>query len=101
MQGERIRWRRVFLNRSASCDLLRLRKQMEACDRHDRGMQRLANRARRFRSVGMLVQKCRAGGDVQQHQAAKDSQGLLCEPSVGGRFQTHTKTDTDTTILAA
>jgi hypothetical protein len=81
----------VYGKRRISCNLLRLGNQMEAGSRQCRRVQNLTSSAGGLWTF-MLVEQRRARGDVEQHQATQDGQGLVCEPSLGCRLQTHTDT---------
>ena len=91
MKREEIRRRRAFGKRRAARDLPRFGNQLEARTRKYRCVQHLADRASCLGSL-VLVEKRRARGDIQQHQAAQKGQCSLGEPSAGFEFQMHTDT---------
>ena len=74
MEGKGIRWSGVLRERGVPCDVLRLGNQAERCSRKGRHVQRLANMAScLFRTAGVVMES-RAGGEVQQRQAAQYGQ---------------------------
>ena len=64
MERNRTRRRGTLRERGISRDLLRLWNQLKACGRQRRGMQHLANGTSCLRSLGVLVEKREACGDV-------------------------------------
>ena len=72
MEGKGIRWSGVLRERGVPCDLLRLGNHPKRCGRQGRHVQRLTNVASRLRTA--VVMESRAGGEVQQRQAAQYGQ---------------------------
>jgi hypothetical protein len=64
---------------AAARNLVRGGNQIVRRDRQSGRMQRLANVASGFGSVGVMVEKRDARRDIQQHHAAENGQRLPCE----------------------
>jgi hypothetical protein len=62
--------------RAVARDLVRGRNQITRRIGESRSVQHLANVASRLGTLGVMVQKCEAGDDVEQHDAAKNCEDL-------------------------
>ena len=65
--------------RAVARNLVRSRNQMMRRRRESRCVQYLAHVASRLGALGVMVQKRKAGNDVEQHHAAKNREHLACQ----------------------
>ena len=65
--------------RAVARNLVRCRDQITRRISESGSVQHLADVAGGLGTLGVVVQKCQAGNDVEQHDAAKNCERLACE----------------------